>query len=172
MNAHSKNPGACRAFIATFAWNPTFVSWRRDQRGREGQAIMEHDRGASLGTARSVLVIEDQTIVACDLERFLDGTGYRVVGPVCSLAAALGKIADGEIHGAIVDVRLDSDAADQVADALNAARIPHIFVNGWAVGALPEQCRDRPLLNNPYDYHSLLDALNGAMGDKEPRASQ
>jgi ActR/RegA family two-component response regulator len=133
---------------------------------------MEHDRSASLGTARSVLVIEDQTIIACDLQRFLGGTGYRVVGPVCSLAAALGKIADGEIHGAIVDVRLGDDTADRVSDALKAARIPHIFVNGWAVGAIPEQCRDRPLLNNPYDYRSLLDALDGAMGDKTPRASQ
>jgi ActR/RegA family two-component response regulator len=127
---------------------------------------MEHDKGTTPGAARSVLVIEDQSIVACDLERFLGGAGYRVVGPVCSVAAALGKIADSDIQGAIVDVKLDSDAIGQVAEALKAARIPHIFVNGWAVGTIPERCRERPLLNNPYDYHSLLDALNGAMGDK------
>ncbi len=127
---------------------------------------MEQERGIPTGTARSVLVIEDQSIVACDLQRFLGSTGFRVIGPVCSLTGALDKIADGEIHGAIVDVTLGDDVSDQVAEALKAAKIPHIFVNGWAVGAIPERCRDRPLLNNPYDYRSLLEALGGAMGDK------
>lgn len=134
---------------------------------------MEHqDKGSSRGTARAVLVIEDQSMVACDLQNFLGGTGFRVVGPVCSLAAALGKIADGEIHGAIVEMRLGDDTADRVADALRAAHIPHIFVNGWAVGPIPERCRDRPILNNPYDYHSLLAALNGAIGDKAQELSR
>ena len=145
---------------------------RAGGRAVEGQAIMQHETSAPRGIARSVLVIEDQSIVALDLQNFLGGTGFRVVGPVCSLAAALGKIADGEIHGAIVEVRLEDGAAERVVDALKAADIPHIFVNGWAIGSIPEQCRDRPVLNNPYDYHSLLDALNGAIGDKGPRPSQ
>ena len=133
---------------------------------------MAKDRGDPRGFARSVLVIEDQSFVATDLQNFLGGTGFRVVGPVCSLSAVLGKIADSEIHGAIVEMRLGGDTAQRVADALNAAHIPHIFVNGWAVGSIPEQCRDRPILNNPYDYHSLLDALNGAIGDKAQELSR
>jgi CheY-like chemotaxis protein len=115
---------------------------------------------------RTVLVVEDQAIVACDLQRFLDGTGYRVIGPVGSPDEALSKIASGKLDGAVLDVKLTGDSAPQVADALKAAKVPHIFINGWAVGPIPEQCRDRPLLNNPYDYRSLLDALNRAMADK------
>jgi len=118
------------------------------------------------GTIRSVLVIEDQAIIASDLQRFLDGAGYRVVGPVGSPDEALSKIASDELDGAVLDVKLIGDAAPRVADALKAAKVPHIFINGWAVGPIPEQCRDRPLLNNPYDYCSLLDALNGAMAGK------
>jgi CheY-like chemotaxis protein len=114
---------------------------------------------------RTVLVVEDQAIVACDLQRFLDGTGYRVIGPVGSPDEALSKIASGKLDGAVLDVKLTGDSAPQVADALKAAKVPHIFINGWA-GPIPEQCRDRPLLNNPYDYRSLLDALNRAMADK------
>ncbi len=117
-------------------------------------------------TTRSVLVVEDQAIVACDLQRFLDSTGYRVIGPVGSPDEALSEIASGKLDGAVLDVKLTGDAAPQVAAALKAAKVPHIFINGWAVGPIPEQCRDRPLLNNPYDYHSLLDALNGAMTNK------
>jgi CheY-like chemotaxis protein len=118
------------------------------------------------GATRSVLVVEDQAIVACDLQRFLDSTGYRVIGPVGSPDEALSKIASGNLDGAVLDVKLTGDAAPQVAAALKAAKVPHIFINGWAVGPIPEQCRDRPLLNNPYDYRSLLDALNGAMTAK------
>jgi CheY-like chemotaxis protein len=117
------------------------------------------------GTIRSVLVIEDQAIIACDLQRFLDGTGYRVVGPVGSPDEALNKIASDKLDGAVVDVKLVGDASRQISEALKAAKVPHIFINGWA-GPVPEQCRDRPLLNNPYDYRSLLDALNGAMAAK------
>jgi CheY-like chemotaxis protein len=118
------------------------------------------------GSGRWVLLVEDQAIVACDLQRFLDGTGYHVVGPVRSPDEALSTIANSQLDGAVLDVKLVSEAAPQVADALKAARIPHIFINGWAVGPIAERCRERPLLNNPYDYHSLLDALNGAMADK------
>jgi CheY-like chemotaxis protein len=114
---------------------------------------------------RSVLVVEDQAIIASDLQRFLDSTGFEVVGPVTSVDGALSKIADEKVDGAVLDVKLGGDTAHRVAAALKAAKIPHVFVNGWAVGPIPEQCRDRPLLNNPYDYHSLLDALNGEMGD-------
>jgi len=117
-------------------------------------------------TTRSVLVVEDQAIIACDLQRFLDSTGYHVVGPVGSPDEALSRIASGKLDGAVLDVKLTGDSAPQVADALKAAKVPHIFINGWAVGPIPEQCRDRPLLNNPYDYRSLLDALNGAMAGK------
>jgi CheY-like chemotaxis protein len=103
------------------------------------------------GTMRSVLLIEDQAIVACDLQRFLGSMGYHVVGPVGSPDEALSKIATGQLDGAVLDVKLTGDAAPQIADTLKAAKVPHIFINGWAVGRIPKQCRDRPLLNNPYD---------------------
>jgi DNA-binding NarL/FixJ family response regulator len=117
------------------------------------------------GIVRSVLVIEDQAIVASDLQRFLDGTGYHVVGPMCSPDEALDTIANCRLDGAVLDVKLLGGASPQVADALKAAKVPHIFVNGWADGEIPERCRGR-LLNNPYDYRSLLDALNGVMAEK------
>ena len=118
---------------------------------------------------RSVLLVEDQAVVACDLQRFLDGTGYHVVGPVRSPDDALSEITNNQLDGAVLDVKLIGDTAPQVAEALKAAKIPHIFIDGWAVGPIRERCRDRPLLNNPYDYHALLDALNHAMSEPTAR---
>ena len=117
--------------------------------------------------ARTVLVIEDQAIVASDLERFLGGTGYHVVGPVASPDEALSKISGAKLDGAVLDVKLVGDASAHISDALNAAKIPYVFINGWAMAPIPEQCRDHPLLNNPYDYCSLLAALKAEM-DRRP----
>jgi hypothetical protein len=108
-------------------------------------------------------------LLLATLQRFLAGTGYHVVGPVHSPDEALSEIANKQLDGAVLDVKLVGDAAPQVADALKAAKIPHIFINGWAVAPIPESCRDRPLLNNPCDYHSLLDALNPAMSEPAGR---
>ena len=115
----------------------------------------------------AILVIEDEAIVASDLQRFLGSTGYRVVGPVASRAGALSRITTNKLDGALLDLQLAGD----VAEVLQAANIPHIFINGWGIGPSAERYRDQPVLNNPYDYHSLLNALSGAIGDKGPHAS-
>jgi len=111
---------------------------------------------------QAIMVIEDEAIVASELQRFLGGTGYRVVGPVGSCAGALNMITSDKPDGAVLDLRLAGD----IAEVLQAANIPHIFVDGWGIGPTAERYRDRPLLNNPYDYRTLLDALDSAMGGK------
>ena len=100
-----------------------------------------------IASMRSVLLVEDQAVVACDLRRFLGSTGYHVVGPVGSPDEALSEIATGKLDGAVLDVKLTGDAAPQIA-ALKAAKVPHIFINGWAVGRIPNNAATG-LLNNP-----------------------
>jgi two-component SAPR family response regulator len=127
---------------------------------------------APLTAAPSVLVVEDETVIASDLQRFLGGRGFHVVGPVGCLDDALSKIIDEKLDGAVLDVTLGGDVASRVADALTAAKVPYVFVNGHAVPLVSETYRDHRLLNNPYDYHSLLDGLTSAMGDKADRPSR
>jgi len=111
----------------------------------------------------TVLVIEDEAIVACDLRRFLDGTGYHVVGPVASLAEVLSKIAEEKVDGAVLDIAIADEATLRVVEALAEANVPVVLVNGRGISVLACEINDRPLLNNPYDYHSLLIALHGVM---------
>ena len=62
------------------------------------------------GTNRSVLLVEDQAIVASDLQRFLDGTGYHVVGPVSSPDEALSTIATSKLDGAVLEGEMGEHA--------------------------------------------------------------
>jgi CheY-like chemotaxis protein len=124
---------------------------------------MVHGSVASLNAGRTVLVVEDEAVIAFDLQTFLGGAGYRVVGPVGSITEALNKIAAEKLDGAVLDPGVGGATVNCVADALEAAKIPYVFVTGHAVGQISEKYRGHPFLNNPYDYHSLLDALRGAM---------
>jgi len=54
---------------------------------------------------------------------------------------------------------LGEEATPKVAEALNAEKIPHFFIDGHATGPNLKTYRDQPLLSNPYDYHSVLEAL-------------
>ena len=120
---------------------------------------MDHELIAARHTARSVLVVEDDAHIAFDLRCVLTAMGYYVVGPVTCLTDALSKITDEKPDAAVIEMTLGEEATPKVAESLNAAKIPHVFIDGHAGGPILKTYRDQPLLNNPYDYHSLLGAL-------------
>ena len=121
---------------------------------------MDHELIAVPHTVRSVLVVEDDAVIAFDLRSVLTGMGYYVVGPVTSLAEALKKITEEEPDAAVIEMMLGGEATSKVAESLDDSKIPHVFVDGHAAGPVSNMYRGRPLLNNPYDYHSLLGALD------------
>jgi CheY-like chemotaxis protein len=110
-----------------------------------------------------ILVVEPQAIVAFDLQRILRNAGYRVIGPVATAAEARRLIDRGPIQGAIVDLDLDPSAASAVADLLDDAGIPLVFLSGAALEALLDRHRDRPIVEKPYTDACLLEALRQAL---------
>ena len=110
----------------------------------------------------SVLVVEDDAIIALGLEAMLNGAGYRVVGPASSVAEAL-PFANEELDAAILDVNLAQDLVYPVAEALAAADVPFVLVTGQSMHSLPEQYRSRPIVNKPYGPLHLLDVLGCAI---------
>ena len=62
------------------------------------------------GNAR-ILVVEDEALIAMDLQALLEEAGYHVLGPANSSAAALALIDNDEPDVALLDVNLGrSDA--------------------------------------------------------------
>ena len=57
------------------------------------------------GVAR-VLVVEDEALIAMDLQALLEEAGYQVLGPANSSAAALALIDNEEPDVALLDVNL------------------------------------------------------------------
>jgi CheY-like chemotaxis protein len=106
-----------------------------------------------------ILVVEDDTLVAWDIEALLQDAGGTVVGPVGRLAQALELVTAGEFDIALLDLNLGADNSLLAADRLEEAGIPFIFLSGHSAEFLPERHRHRPLVAKPFHPRLLLDAI-------------
>jgi CheY-like chemotaxis protein len=115
----------------------------------------------SMASAQAcILVVEDEALIAMDLQALLEDAGYRVLGPVNSPKAALAVLDGASPDLALLDVNLGGSDVFSVADALAARNAPIIFLTGHTAQRLPEGHRHRPLLAKPYLPHHLLQAVH------------
>lgn len=98
-----------------------------------------------------ILVVEDETLVALQLQGDLEDEGHEVVGPAMSLEQGLKLATQEPIDAALVDVRLGRETSAPIADTLLARRIPFAFATGYTdVTMLPDHLRQVPKLGKPY----------------------
>jgi DNA-binding response OmpR family regulator len=82
---------------------------------------------------RLVLVVEDEALIALDLEARLGRHGWRVLGPAATVAQALRLLEDGEVlpDVALLDVNLRGEAATAVAERLRALGVPFVVTSAY-----------------------------------------
>jgi chemotaxis family two-component system sensor kinase Cph1 len=115
---------------------------------------------------RSVLVLEDEAVIAMTLEDELESLGIHVVGPVSNLASAIRIAETADLDAALLDLNINGDYATEVADALRARGIPFIFVTGYS---RPEglRFRDVEVLRKPFTAPQLRAALISLLNEKK-----
>ena len=106
-----------------------------------------------------ILVVEDETLIAMDLQGMLEDAGYHVLGPAGSVSEALGLIDHESPDLALLDVNLGGENVFQVASALAQRNARIIFLTGHSAQHLPEEHRHRPLVTKPYLPSTVLDAV-------------
>ncbi|AWB06422.1 response regulator (plasmid) [Azospirillum humicireducens] len=107
----------------------------------------------------TVLIVEDEPLIAMSLEDALLDRGVTCLGPAGSVTAALEMIAAGGFDIALLDVNLRGERVDAVADRLAAAGIPFIFTTGHGAEGLPDAHRARPVVGKPFRDLDIADAL-------------
>lgn len=117
---------------------------------------------------KRILVVEDEPLVAWDIESILADNGFAVIGPVATIDAALGAIAEADIDGAFVDMNLGGQPVDSVADALRSARVPFSFVTGYSAIRAPAGYSAVPIIRKPFDAEALLRTAGWFSRDAEP----
>ena len=94
--------------------------------------------GAADLAGRRILIVEDEFVVALQLEQLVRAAGGTVVGPVPSVGRALPVIRTEELDGALLDVNLHGRPVTPVARALRARGIPFILVTAYGRAAMAE----------------------------------
>jgi CheY-like chemotaxis protein len=118
---------------------------------------------------KSILIVEDEPLIAMMLEDFLESLGHRVAGICDSVGEALTRVDKGGFDVAILDVQLrDGEPAWPVADRLAAAGKPFILATGGHVEPPPGPHAAAPLLAKPYTIDAIEPALERALGDERP----
>ena len=110
-------------------------------------------------TARSILIVEDEPLIAMMLEDFLDSLGHKVVGTVESVKDAEAALDDGGFDVAILDVHLKGDHIWPICDRLADGGIPFILATGGHIEPPPARHADAPVLAKPYTIDAIEPAL-------------
>lgn len=125
----------------------------RDGRGSE-------DGGSFDGL--KVLVVEDQALIAMDLEAVLRDFGCVVMGLVPSAAGALAFLRAKRPDAVLLDVNLSDGSAAPVAEALAAAGVPFAVLTGYDPDDIEVPAlRAAPYLAKPYRYEGLRATVAG-----------
>jgi CheY-like chemotaxis protein len=115
-------------------------------------------------TGWRVLIVEDQMIIAMEIEDVLLELGCVVVGPIGTVDAALALARKEALDAAILDVSLDDEKVFPVAEMLQARGIPFIFSTGYGEAALPEKWRTPLRLSKPFQRDQIETLMRGMAG--------
>jgi CheY-like chemotaxis protein len=109
-------------------------------------------------------VVEDELVIAMELEDLLQRLGCVVLGPAPSIAQALQALDRERPDVAVLDVNLRGERVTPVAEALTKLGVPFVLVTGYGSERLEDEAlRDAPYLRKPVDRHRLATALAEAL---------
>lgn len=124
------------------------------------------EMGRSMGRlqGKTVLLVEDEPIVAMLVEDMLAGLGAQVVGPAAQLTEAIDLATSAQFDVAVLDVKLGGDSSAKVAEMLRERAIPYVLATGFDNPALGSGA---PVLQKPYLQEDLERVLEQALENSE-----
>lgn len=111
---------------------------------------------------KTVLIVEDQYLLALYLRRIVEDAGGAVLGPAVSETDALALATRANIDAAILDVKLQDNTSVAVGEALRAREIAFVVVTGYDRHVVPRELRRAPYLGKPIIPDQLVTMLASA----------
>ncbi len=130
------------------------------------------DRKTRLPEDIIVLLVEDQMLIAMDVEATLHEEGVTQVMTANSAEEALATIRQREPAIAVLDVNLGAGTSLPVAEELVRRNIPFVFATGYGDSSLiPEHLRFAPLVRKPYEGTGLVTVMQRALSARSSPGS-
>ena len=105
--------------------------------------------------AHRILVVEDEALIAMQLEDFLTALGHSVQAIATRMDRAVLLATDIDIDFAILDVNVAGTQSFPVADILRHRGISFMFATGYGTAGLVARYRDEVTLRKPYGPQEL-----------------
>jgi DNA-binding response OmpR family regulator len=106
-----------------------------------------------------VLIVEDEALIALDLEDALTAAGFEVAGIAKSVAEALTAAERGDFKVAILDAFLSGESSAPIAAILAGSAVPFVVVSGYEAENLI-WARGARFVAKPYNYSELCAVLS------------
>jgi CheY-like chemotaxis protein len=127
---------------------------------RLGEGLSLSDQyGRDILRGRRVLVVENEYLIAMDIEACLIDAGAEIVGPFVSAAEALANLDGGVIDAALLDIGLDADDSYPVADEMRRRGAPFIFMSGYGPNQLKPEYAGSPFISKPFESARLAEKV-------------
>ena len=126
-------------------------------------AAMEPKGGVPYGLV--VLVVEDEFLIAMDLEAMLKEHGWHLLGPAATVAKALALLEVGKMPDvALLDVNLRGETVVPVAEVLRERGVPIVLASAYDHAAsMADVLAGAPNVGKPARERHLLAALKRAV---------
>jgi CheY-like chemotaxis protein len=107
----------------------------------------------------TVLLVEDEGLVALMIEDMLEELGLKVVASAAQMPKACELATTASFDVALLDVNLGGQLVFPVARVLRDRRIPFLFSTGYGEPPVGEEFRDAPAIGKPFSIDQLKEKL-------------
>ncbi len=112
---------------------------------------------------RSILIVEDEPLIAMMLEDFLESMGHTVRGTCDTVGDALVETERGGFDLAILDVNLKGESVWPVAAALREKGTPFVLASGGHVEPPPPEFQNAPMIEKPFTIDRVTPIIEAAL---------
>jgi CheY-like chemotaxis protein len=110
----------------------------------------------------SVLLVEDEYLIALDAQQILKDLGAAKVETVPTFDQAVHMAREGQFDLVVLDVNLNGQLSFPIAEVVRQRGIPLIFASGYDLRERTSEFGDVPCVTKPYSHARLMLALDAA----------
>lgn len=119
----------------------------------------------------TVLIVEDEALIALDIEMIVEDHGYGVLGPVSSVDKALKLLESHRPDVGLLDVNLNGETITPVARRLRDLNVPFVLISAYNNVEFLESdaLANVENIGKPFNEYGLLSGLHRAVDQSTKR---